>query len=253
MYKKLLGIIIILASLLTSGFVIANQSEPLGQSVLRLHVIANSDDTADQALKMRVKDDIVAMMKEEFSDVKDAEEARKLAQQDIPRIKAAAEARIKASGYEYPVQVKVGEYDFPTKSYGNLVFPPGRYQAVRVIIGEGEGKNWWCVLFPPLCLVSSADQGLSMNSPQQAQVTFKCLELLPRGVKVGKQLPSASKTGQTATKESEIRQTTSHGNKTGPTAARDSKIRKTELITIVRQSFTPKVTASPLSIWNGFL
>jgi len=187
MYKKLLGIIIILAGLFSVGLVVANQSEPLAQSVLRLHVIANSDDPADQGLKLAVKDDIVAMMKQEFMGVEDAEEARQLAQQDIPRIKAVAQAKIKANGYDYPVEVNVGEYDFPTKSYGNLVFPPGKYQAVRVVIGEGQGKNWWCVLFPPLCLVSSTDQGLSLSSPQQVQVTFKCLELLPKGVKLGKQ------------------------------------------------------------------
>ena len=187
MLKKISGIIIILITIFTGGWVVANRSEPLEQSVLRLHVIANSDDPADQALKLAVKDDIVTFMQQEFVGLKDVDEARQLAQQDIPYIQAAARARIEASGYNYPVEVKVGEYDFPTKSYGNLVFPPGKYQAVRVIIGEGQGKNWWCVLFPPLCLVSSTEQGMSLNSPQQAQITFKCLELLPRGVKVGQQ------------------------------------------------------------------
>lgn len=187
MYKRLLGIIIILAGFFSGGIVVANQGEPLSQSVLRLHVIANSDDPADQALKLAVKDDIVAMMKQEFSGIDDVSEARQMAQQDLTRIKAAAEAKIRAKGYDYPVEVMVGEYDFPTKSYGNMIFPAGKYQAVRVIIGAGQGKNWWCVLFPPLCLVSSTDQGLSLSSPQQAQVTFKCLELLPKGVKLGDQ------------------------------------------------------------------
>jgi stage II sporulation protein R len=186
MYKKLLGIIVILATVFSAGLVVAGQGEPLSQSVLRLHVIANSDDPADQALKIAVKDEIVVMMKQEFTDINNVTEAREMAEQDIPRIKALAESTIRAHGYEYQVEVKVGEYDFPTKSYGNMVFPSGKYQAVRVIIGEGQGKNWWCVLFPPLCLVSAADQGLSLSSPQQAQVTFKCLELLPKGVKLDK-------------------------------------------------------------------
>jgi stage II sporulation protein R len=186
MHKRILGIIIILGGIFSVGLAVANQGEPLAQSVLRLHVIANSDNPADQALKIAVKDEIVAMMKQEFTDVKDAEEAREMAQQEIPLIKAVAQAKIKANGYNYPVEVYVGEYDFPTKSYGNMVFPSGKYQAVRVVIGEGQGKNWWCVLFPPLCLVSSTDQGLSLSSPQQAQITFKCLELLPKGVKLGK-------------------------------------------------------------------
>jgi stage II sporulation protein R len=186
MHKKILGIIIILVGIFSVGLAVANQGEPLAQSVLRLHVIANSDNPADQALKMAVKDEIVAMMKQEFTEVKDAEEARIMAQQEIPLIKAVAQAKIKANGYNYPVEVYVGECDFPTKSYGNLVFPSGKYQAVRVVIGEGQGKNWWCVLFPPLCLVSSTDQGLSLSNPEQAQITFKCLELLPKGVKLGK-------------------------------------------------------------------
>ena len=186
MGKKIIGIIIILMSLFFGGFIATNQGQPLEKSVLRLHVIANSDGLEDQNLKLAVKDEIVTLMKQEFTDLEDAEQATQLAREAIPLIQAVAEAKIKDLGYDYPVQVKVGEYDFPTKSYGNLVFPPGRYQAVRVIIGEGQGKNWWCVLFPPLCLVSSGDEGLSLNRPQNAQITFKCLELLPRGVKVGK-------------------------------------------------------------------
>jgi len=187
MYKRILGIIIISLSLLGGGWLAVGDSDPLEQSVLRLHVVANSDDAADQALKLAVKDEIVAAMKQDFNGLDNAEQAREVANQDIPRIKELAETKIQASGYDYPVQVTVGEYDFPTKSYGNLVFPSGKYQAVRVIIGEGQGKNWWCVLFPPLCMVSSADQGLSLNSPQQAQVTFKCLELIPKGVMLGRQ------------------------------------------------------------------
>jgi len=186
MGKKITGIIIILIGVFIGGFIVLSQGQPLEKSVLRLHVIANSDDLEDQNLKLAVKDDIVTLMKQQFTDINDADQARQLAEQDIPQIQATAEAKIKALGYDYPVQVMVGEYDFPTKSYGNLVFPPGRYQAVRVIIGEGQGKNWWCVLFPPLCLVSSGDKGLSLDQPQHAQITFKCLELLPRGVKLGK-------------------------------------------------------------------
>jgi len=95
-----------------------------------------------------------------------------------------AESIVASRGYDYPVAVYIGQFDFPTKSYGNVVFPQGRYEAVRVVLGEGEGKNWWCVLFPPLCMVSSSDQGLSLDSPAQAKVSLKCLELIPRGMKV---------------------------------------------------------------------
>ncbi len=182
MFKKLSVLIVLIIFVYSSIHIASAQEENLADSVLRLHVIANSDDPADQALKLAVKDEIVQFMKQEFINTSDAAEAKALAQKDLPRIKAIAEQKIQASGYNYPVEIYVGEYDFPTKSYGNMVFPSGKYQAVRVIIGEGQGKNWWCVLFPPLCLVSSSDQGMSLNSPQEAQVTFKCLELIPRGV-----------------------------------------------------------------------
>ncbi len=182
--KKLFGIMVLFVFFIAAGWTAANRNVPLEDSVFRLHVIANSDDPADQVLKMAVKDDILLLMQQEFSGVGNADEARQLAQADIPLIQSVASNRIIANGYNYPVSVYVGEYEFPTKSYGNLVFPPGNYQALRVVIGEGQGKNWWCVLFPPLCLVSSDQQALGLNTPQQAQITFKCLELIPRGVKV---------------------------------------------------------------------
>ncbi len=183
MKRIILGIILILL-ISVSGWWVSSKSEPLEESVLRLHVIANSDDPNDQALKLAVKDDVVDLMQTELANLSDAEEARYRAEHELALIEAVARERITANGYDYPVMVSVGEYDFPTKSYGNLVFPSGRYQAVKVVIGEGQGKNWWCVLFPPLCLVSASDSGLGLTNPQQAQVSFKCLELLPRGVRL---------------------------------------------------------------------
>ncbi|MEQ8201472.1 MAG: stage II sporulation protein R [Syntrophomonadaceae bacterium] len=184
MKRLILGIIFVSLFSAAAGWWVSNRSEPLEDSVLRLHVIANSDDPGDQVLKLAVKDDIVGLMQGELVDACDADEARSRAERDRSLIEAVARERITSNGYNYPVTVSIGEYDFPTKSYGNLVFPPGRYQAVRVVIGEGQGKNWWCVLFPPLCLVSASDSGLGLTSPQQAQISFKCLELLPRGVKL---------------------------------------------------------------------
>lgn len=184
MFRKIVGLIVLIFFVITAALIASAQDTKLSDSVLRLHVIANSDDPVDQALKLAVKDEVVVFMQEEFIDVRDADAAKALARQKLPEMKAIAESKIKQSGYNYSVEVYVGEFDFPTKSYGNLVFPQGKYQAVRVIIGEGQGKNWWCVLFPPLCLVSSEDRGLSMSSPQEAQVTFKCLELLPQGAKL---------------------------------------------------------------------
>lgn len=184
MLKKYLTIIMVLSLTLLGVYTLMAWGQPLSEGVLRLHVIANSDNPLDQALKLEVKDHIVTSMGHEFAHVKNAEEARAIALNKQDEIQEMAESIVASRGYDYPVAVYIGQFDFPTKSYGNVVFPQGRYEAVRVVLGEGEGKNWWCVLFPPLCMVSSSDQGLSLDSPAQAKVSLKCLELIPRGMKV---------------------------------------------------------------------
>ncbi|HBQ26766.1 MAG TPA: stage II sporulation protein R [Syntrophomonas sp.] len=184
MKKNFFTILLVLFAILLGSYAYMEYNQPLNRSVLRLHVVANSDLPADQALKLEIKDRIVTQMGKEFKDVDSAQEARRIAISKKAEIKELAETMVTSRGYDYPVEVYVGEFDFPTKSYGNLVFPQGRYEAVRIVLGEGEGKNWWCVLFPPLCMVSSSDKGLSLDSPAEAQVSLKCLELLPQGVKV---------------------------------------------------------------------
>lgn len=184
MKKNFMTVLLILFAILLGSYAYIEYNQPLNKSVLRLHVVANSDSPADQALKLAVKDHIVTQMSEEFRSVDSAQEARRIAISKKAEIKQEAESLVTSRGYDYPVEVYVGQFDFPTKNYGNLVFPQGRYEAVRVVLGEGEGKNWWCVLFPPLCMVSSSDKGLSLDSPAEAQVSLKCLELLPQGVKV---------------------------------------------------------------------
>ncbi len=157
---------------------------PLSEGVLRLHVIANSDNLNDQQLKLELKDEVVKQMSKNLTRAPDAKTARQIAIHEIPALKEHLSASATEQGYDYPINIEVGEYDFPTKSYGNLVFPGGEYQALRVIIGAGQGKNWWCVLFPPLCMVSSSEEGLSLNNPQKAKVSLKCLKYLPQGLRV---------------------------------------------------------------------
>ncbi len=181
--KGTLWILVLLVTFLGSSYYYA-ENDSLNDSVFRLHVVAHSDSIDDQALKMAVKNEVVALLKDDFSRQGDVKEARKLAEENIALIKETAQRVIQSQGYDYPAEVEVGEYMFPTKSYGNLVFPPGEYQALRIIIGKGEGKNWWCVLFPPLCMVSDSDRGLSFDQQEEARVSFKCLDLLPKGVRL---------------------------------------------------------------------
>lgn len=125
--------------------------------LIRFHVIANSDSYADQALKLHIRDVIVNEMKLRFRAANNRQEAEQIILASMDEIKALAKQQIELEGKQYPVEVKLGDYDFPTKSYGNLTLPAGNYHAVRIIIGEGQGKNWWCVLFPPLCFVDSVE------------------------------------------------------------------------------------------------
>ncbi|MGI5911284.1 MAG: stage II sporulation protein R [Syntrophomonadaceae bacterium] len=184
MSKKYFTVIMVLLITILGSYTLAAWAQPLNQNVMRLHVIANSDSPADQALKLKVKDLIISEMREEFASIKTAADAKRIALSKQEEIKQLAQSMVASHGYDYPVEVYIGQFDFPTKSYGNLVFPQGRYEAVRVVLGEGAGKNWWCVLFPPLCMVSSSDQGLSLDNAAEAQVSFKCLELIPQGIKV---------------------------------------------------------------------
>ncbi|MEQ8176392.1 MAG: stage II sporulation protein R [Syntrophomonadaceae bacterium] len=178
MVKRTLGIMIVIIATLTGACWGQSRSDMQREQYLRLHVIANSDSQEDQALKLKVRDAVVRHCRQEFTAVADAREARRLAEQNIPSLQAVARQVIKEQGYDYSVQVLVGESEFPTRRYGDLELPQGRYQAVRIVIGQGMGQNWWCVLFPPLCLVSDSEQGIMTAPPENAEVKFKVLEVM---------------------------------------------------------------------------
>ena len=128
-------------------------SENLSNSVFRLHVIANSDTKEDQDLKYIVRDKLIEYMDTLSQSCSSKEEVIKIAQDNLDDFKQIAENTIREQGYSYPVEVEIGNFEFPTKTYGDISFPAGYYDALRVKIGEAKGKNWWCVMFPPLCFV----------------------------------------------------------------------------------------------------
>ncbi len=121
-------------------------------SVIRLHVLANSDSDEDQALKLLVRDAVLAEAQEILMDTKTRDEAETVLRGNLERIEAAARACLQKNGSRYAVKVSLGEEEYPTRVYENLAFPSGEYLSLRVCIGEAAGQNWWCVLFPPLCL-----------------------------------------------------------------------------------------------------
>ena len=130
--------------------------------VLRLHVIAASDSEEDQALKLKVRDSVLRCSQDILSGETQKGTAERRIAANLDALRIAAEEEIKKNGYDYPVRVELTKADFPTRSYEAITLPAGQYNAVRVVIGNGEGKNWWCVMFPPLCLSAAKKQtGLS--------------------------------------------------------------------------------------------
>ena len=128
-------------------------SEDISNSVFRLHVIANSDSDEDQSLKYKVRDKVLEYMNEIAKDCTSKEEVINLAYKYQDEFKQIAENVIKENGYDYDANIKIGNFEFPTKYYGDISLPAGYYDALRIEIGKAEGQNWWCVMFPPLCFV----------------------------------------------------------------------------------------------------
>lgn len=128
-------------------------SQDIKDSVFRLHVIANSDSNEDQNLKLKVRDSLLEYMDDLAKNCTSKEEVVQIAKDHQEEFKQISEKVIYDNGYSYPVSIKIGDSDFPTKTYGDISLPAGTYDALRVQIGEAKGKNWWCVMFPPLCFV----------------------------------------------------------------------------------------------------
>jgi stage II sporulation protein R len=144
---------LVLVGLITLSSYTENINEGLSDNLIRLHVIANSDSPEDQALKRDVRDVVLAYVKEELTDSKNISNAKTILQSQLNDIASIAKTEILRHGKDYDAKAYLGSYPFPTKSYGDIKLPAGEYQALRLVIGEGRGANWWCVLFPPLCFV----------------------------------------------------------------------------------------------------
>ena len=154
--KKILTLVFVFALCLVAlNFLPVHGEEAIYNSVIRLHVIAASDSDSDQALKLKVRDAVLwglSTLSEGCSSKSEAEE--KLASQ-LDEIRAVALETLAAEGCDCQVSVSLGKEKYPQKSYDGVCFPAGEYTSLRIVIGEGEGKNWWCVLFPQLCLAGA--------------------------------------------------------------------------------------------------
>lgn len=157
----------------------AESRRGITEDVFRLHVIANSDSDEDQALKLRVRNAVLEASADIFGGAVSADDAKHLSEENLQLFEAAADAEIAASGYDYSVRCEVGTVHFDRRVYGSAELPEGDYSALRVIIGEGEGKNWWCVMFPALCLpaVTNTDEVLSLAA-ENGVISTEELELM---------------------------------------------------------------------------
>ena len=199
--------IIALLSMLAAGILIgqifstaertvqAKVQRELADEVLRFHVLANSDSREDQALKLKVRDQVGTLMAEKLKDADSLEESERIVKANLNLIENCAADVISAEGYAYPVSAALENCTFPEKTYGPYTFPGGVYEALRVVIGSGEGHNWWCVMYPNLCFANSmyeVDAGsgeklrevldpkeyASVLQKGNYQVRFKLLDLL---------------------------------------------------------------------------
>lgn len=136
------------------------------QEVLRLHILANSDSQEDQALKLAVRDRLLQEGTALFAQAQDLPQAVAAARESLPQLEQLAREEIARQGFDYPVTVTLAPTFFETRQYDQYVLPAGRYLAVRVVIGAGEGHNWWCVMYPPLCVPAA----LAPGSPQAQEI-----------------------------------------------------------------------------------
>ena len=146
------GIAILLVCLMALSFLPVHGERDIYDTVVRLHVLANSDTEEDQVLKLKVRDGVLAAAAPYLEGCTTQAEAVESLTAHLSDLEAAAAEVIVAEGYAYPVTVLLGEEDYPTRTYESCAFPAGTYVSLRILIGEGEGQNWWCCLFPPLCL-----------------------------------------------------------------------------------------------------
>lgn len=166
----------------------AKTSQEIRSDVLRLHVIANSDSSVDQNLKIRLRDFLLEEGKSIFDGSVNVENAVEKIEPQIPALEKSAKEFIKASGFDYDVKISLSREYFTTRTYETVTLPAGRYLALRVVIGTGEGHNWWCVMFPPMCVpaadkkdeienIFTEDEIKLVESSPKYEIRFKVVEI----------------------------------------------------------------------------
>ena len=152
-----IAVLLALAVTLLVGAASLHRQDGLQEKMIRLHVIANSDSAEDQALKLEVRDKVLNFTTNVLQRSVDMEDAQMQLQNALDRIENIAQREIVNQGYDYPVTAQLTRTEFPLKEYDGFSLPAGEYMALRLVIGEGAGQNWWCVVYPPLCTAAATD------------------------------------------------------------------------------------------------
>lgn len=197
----LLALTIFMGVLLFYTYIGDGDRENDYEGIIRLHVIANSNTVGDQALKLKVRDAVIAYMDDQ-PNLGTVDKTREHLEGNLDRLEAIANGVIAAEGYNYTAKADIGVRYIPEKNYGDITFPAGNYEALNITLGDGDGENWWCVLFPPLCLLDEgtenvlSESGLSeddisdgeisdeelatLTESQRLQLRWKLIELLSK-------------------------------------------------------------------------
>lgn len=149
-------VLVFTVAVMVSLVTFENTCSKLEKDVFRLHILANSDSKADQTLKMKVRDEIISEISPLYVDVQNKEEAMKITKKNLPLIENKAQQIVSLSGYDYDVKAMVKNEFFDTRYYDDFTMPAGFYDSLTITIGEAQGKNWWCVMYPSLCVGASS-------------------------------------------------------------------------------------------------
>ena len=137
------------------------------ENLIRFHVLANSDSEEDQALKLKVRDEVISYLQPKLKDSKSIQESEKIILNEEDKLMDICKETIKENGYDYDVSINLGYSKFPTKQYSSVVLPAGEYKALKIVIGKGQGRNWWCVMFPPLCFVDEQNNVIDKETDEK--------------------------------------------------------------------------------------
>ena len=184
-FKSVICSFVISSLISMTGF--CSVCENLQSDIFRLHIIANSDSEQDQSLKLKIRDGILEYTSKLFAECKDRDEAIIAAKENLEDIKRFSQDMVSSYGYDYQVDAYITEMDFDTRIYEEFTLPAGKYNALRIVIGNGQGHNWWCMLYPALCIPSAQEKKpeLSLDenetdvisNPGKYEVKFRLVEI----------------------------------------------------------------------------